>query len=145
MNTITARALKSVEFVLVASALVAGLFAAEPSDTDTEVIRIGAARSSVIISGQITGSRGGGGGATGIVKVDEVLKAPPGFQTPKTVAVYYLSAKQVPYTNTYLFFLRPATTNAQTGYNDVTDKGHPFVRATETNMFFLRSRLQDEK
>ncbi len=133
--------------------LLAGSGTVGPAASDTEVIRFGAGRSSLIISGQIMGSRGGGGGATATVKVDEVLKAPAGFQAPKSIAVYYLSAKEpfiasrdrVSYTNVYLFFLRPATTNAQTGYHDVTDKNHPLVRATEKNMVFLRSQLEEKK
>jgi hypothetical protein len=82
------------------------------------------------------------------VSVNEVLRAPKGIEIPKTVAVYWLSAKDpgaARYTNSFLFFLRPATTNASTGYNDIMGKAHPFVLASDINVRFLRSQMLKEK
>ena len=120
----------------------------EPNQSDAEVMRVGMPRSELIISGQFAGSAGGGGGTTSRVMVNEVLKTPKGFQAPKTVAVHWLTSKSrgvATSTNFFLFFLRPAGTNAGGGYNDVTGKDYPFIRATDANMRFLRSQLLEEK
>jgi hypothetical protein len=139
--------------MLAVSGTVAACSAAEIGGDDKDVIRFGVPRSTVIISGRLSATSMGGGGATSTVAVGEVLKSPKGSQVPKEIPVFWLSAKDPGWrkflarsiTNSFLFFLRPASTNAQTGYRDVTGKVHPFVQATEANVHFLRSQLLEQK
>jgi hypothetical protein len=133
---------------LAAVAVVAAGTAPQANKSDTEAIRFGLLQSQLILSGKFNGTSMGGGGATSQVVVNEVLKAPKGFQVPKTLAVYWLSDKDpgaARYTNSFLFFLRPASTNVDTGYDDVTGKTHPFVLASDVNLRFLRSQMLKEK
>jgi hypothetical protein len=139
---------ESIALALVAAAVVAAGTVPEPDQGDSETIRFGLSQSELILSGKLDGTFMGGGAATSQVVVNEVLKAPKGFQTPKTVAVYWLSDKDpgnARHTNSFLFFLRPASTNANTGYHDVTGKSHPFVLASDVNVRFLRSEMLKEK
>ena len=153
MKTLTSLRMKSHQTQLIAlalavAAIAAALPSAEPSKSDAEAIRFGVSHSDLILSGKFDGTVMGGGGATSAVMVNEVLKAPKGFQTPKSIAVYWPSDKDPGtdrYTNSFLLFLRPASTNAGTGYFDVTGKAHPFVRANEPNVRFLRSQLLKDK
>ena len=144
----TSRWFRLFSLSLVVPGLVAISLATETPSGDADVIRSAVPLSTLIISGKFEGTSAGGGGATSRVEVREVLKAPKGFQAPKRIAVYWLSAKDPGaqrYTNSFLFFLRPATTNEETGYRHVTGKARPFVLASETNVRRLRSQLPDEK
>lgn len=136
--------IKLVVLVLAVLALAAASPNAEPSKSDTEVIRFGMSLSELILSGTFDGTAMGGGGATSTVIVNEVLKAPKRFQTPKTITVYWLSDKDpgaARYTNSFLFFLRRSGANTETGYSDVTGNASPFVQASDNNVRFLRSQL----
>ena len=133
---------------LAAATVVAAAPGPEPTTSDAETIRFGVSQSELILSGKFDGTAMGGGGATSQVLVNEVLKAPEGFQTPKTIAVSWPSDKDpraARHTDSFLFFLRPASTNANPAYSDVTGKTHPFVLASEVNVRFLRSQLRKEK
>ena len=129
-------------FVTVASSV----RAAESTNRTSEVIQFGIEHSTLIVAGKFGPTVMGGGGATSGVEIEEVIKAPQNFQTPKPLVVYWLSAKsdgvrEFPMTNSYLFFLRPASTNADAGYQDVTDKAHPLIQASATNLFYVKSRV----
>ena len=120
--------------------------AAESTNNAQDVIRFGIAQSTLIIAGKFGRTGFSGGGATSMVEVGEVLKAPKDFQPPRQIDVYWLFAKQSSqlHTTTFLLFLRPATTNVDTGYHDVTEKAHPFIEANEVNMSFLKSQLLEQ-
>ncbi len=118
-----------------------------PASNDTDVIRYGAPRSSLIVSGKFLATFSGGGGSTSTISVQDVFKAPSGLDKPKEVAVYWYTAKHMPSqllqqnTNVFLFFLKP---HGNGGYDDVTDTNHLFIRATDSNLKALR-RLEEGK
>ena len=120
--------------------------AAESTNNVQDVIRFGIAHSTLIINGKFGRTGFSGGSATSTVEVGEILKAPKDFQPPKQIDVYWLFAKQSwqLHTTTFLLFLRPATTNVDTGYHDVTEKAHPFIEASELNVSFLKSQLLEQ-
>jgi hypothetical protein len=134
---------------LAVSGAVARALAAESSSNETNAILFGVTNSILIISGKFGPTFSGGGGATSTVKVDQIIKAPQGFQNPTQITVYWTTQKEDKYqmgnTNSLLFFLSPYSTNKDVGYVDVTDKHHPFAHANDANMRFLRSQLQKQK
>jgi hypothetical protein len=140
MNIITSILCCASAFTVAISVL-----ASDSTNSVSDVIKFGAANSTLIVSGKLGGTAEGGGGATSQVEIGEVFKAPKDHQTPKRIAVFWLSDKYRGFadpqlTNSYLFFLRPATTNSDTGYQDVTDK-QLFVQANEVNIGVLKSQL----
>jgi hypothetical protein len=77
-----------------------------------------------------------------------LFQSPRDFQTPKQIVVSWFTGKYSGFhalqlTNSYIFFLRPHTTNSDTAYRDVTDM-QPFVEASEANISVLKSHLADD-
>ena len=119
--------------------------AADSTNSVADIIQFGATNSTLIISGKFGAGAAGGGGATSQIEIGEVFKAPRDFQTPKQITVSWFTRKYSGFgslrlTNSYVFFLRPATTNSDTCYRDVTDM-LPFVEASDANIGVLKSRL----
>ena len=48
-------------------------------------------------------------------------------------------------TNAFLFFLRPEAGRGAGEYRDVTGETYPYVRATETSVRLLRSKIEEKK
>ena len=111
--------------VLAVSGAVASSSASETNSIETNAIRFGVARSTLIVTGKFRETFSGGFGATSRVEVESVQKSPEGFQSPASIEVYWTTLKEnktqlVYNTNLFLFFLRAANTNKDTGYIDVT-------------------------
>jgi len=122
-------------------------WAANSTNSVADIIRFGATNSTLIVTGKLGSTAAGGGGATSQVGIGEVFKAPKDFHTPKQMTVFWFTGKYSGFqalqlTNSYIFFLRPDTTNSDTGYSDVTIK-EPFVEASAANILALKSQLKN--
>ncbi len=124
---------------------------AEKRTNETDVIAFGVPRSTLIISGEFRWTFSGGFGATSTVKVASVFKAPEGFGSPAEITVYWTTLKLhesmmlQQNTNAFLFFLRPEAGRGAGEYRDVTGETYPYVRATETSVRLLRSKIEEKK
>jgi hypothetical protein len=125
--------------------------AAQTNRSDTDIIRFGIPRATLVIIGTSQETYSGGGGSTSFVNVGKVLKAPQGFRASKQLSIGWISREKEKRpdagvfsfnTNSYIFFLGPAATNAhEIGFNDITERTDRFVAANEANLRFLRSQL----
>jgi len=137
--------MKYITSILCGFTVVISALAADSTNGFADIIQFGATNSTLIVSGRFGGTALGGGGATSQVEIGEVFKAPNDFQTPRRFTVFWFTRKNSGFgalqlTNSYIFFLRPATTNSDTGYQDVTDR-KPFVEASDANIAVLKSQL----